>query len=233
MRAQLVAADATAARRALTRLLARSDVLLCRQCATRRGVELTSQLNAASSDVLTRLDVAHAMTSEAARFAADVVDLATLRAQCADLACVEAQLVNELEALSREELALADDERRLERAELQLVELTRAHRLELDAIDAERATIASRRARADVACQRQERRLQLLARSSVYNDAYYVWHAGHFATINGQRLGRLPSQPVDWRELNAAFGATASAAAAVRAAIGASWRQGRKLLGGQ
>lgn len=207
MRAQLVAADTTAARRALARLLVRCDVSLCRQCAARRGADLTAQLNAASADVLTRLDVAHAMGAEATRFAGDAVDLSVLRQQCAELASVEAQLAGELDALAREDAALAADERRLTRAEEQLAELVRAHRLELDAIDAERQTIAARHARADAALVRQERRLQLLACASVYNDTFFIWHAGHFATINGHRLGRLPSQPVDWRELNAAFGA--------------------------
>ena len=42
---------------------------------------------------------------------------------------------------------------------------------------------------------------------SVYNDAFHVWHRGAFATINGFRLGRLPSaDPVSWPEVNAALG---------------------------
>ena len=32
--------------------------------------------------------------------------------------------------------------------------------------------------------------------------------SGHFGTINGFRLGRLPSIPVDWAELNTAWGQT-------------------------
>ena len=48
--------------------------------------------------------------------------------------------------------------------------------------------------------------LDRLKRTNVYDDAFYISHDGHFGTINGFRLGRLPSQQVDWPEMNAALG---------------------------
>ncbi|CAI5488723.1 unnamed protein product [Closterium sp. Naga37s-1] len=45
-----------------------------------------------------------------------------------------------------------------------------------------------------------------LRRSFVLNDAFHIWHDGDFGTINNLRLGRLPSVPVEWEELNAAWG---------------------------
>ena len=42
----------------------------------------------------------------------------------------------------------------------------------------------------------------------MFNAAFHIWHSGHFGTINGFRLGRLPSVPVDWNELNTAWGQT-------------------------
>ena len=50
-----------------------------------------------------------------------------------------------------------------------------------------------------------ERSMQI----NVLNDAFYIWFAGPFATINNFRLGTLPSHPVDWTEINAAFGQAA------------------------
>lgn len=47
---------------------------------------------------------------------------------------------------------------------------------------------------------------QRLARTAVLNDVFHVWHEGHFACINGLRLGRLPSVAVDWTEVNGAWG---------------------------
>ncbi|GAB1311049.1 Vacuolar protein sorting-associated protein atg6 [Madurella fahalii] len=50
------------------------------------------------------------------------------------------------------------------------------------------------------------RQLEKLQRSNVYNDTFCISHDGIFATINGLRLGRLSSKPVDWPEINAAWG---------------------------
>lgn len=48
-----------------------------------------------------------------------------------------------------------------------------------------------------------------LKRSNVFNITFHIWHCGHFGTINGFRLGRLPTVPVDWSEINAAWGQAA------------------------
>lgn len=50
--------------------------------------------------------------------------------------------------------------------------------------------------------------LSALQRRSVYNDTFNISHDNNFATINGLRLGRLPSPYVDWPEINAAWGQT-------------------------
>lgn len=50
--------------------------------------------------------------------------------------------------------------------------------------------------------------LEKLKKTNVFNDAFHIWHDGHFGTINGYRLGRLPSVPVEWNEINAAWGQT-------------------------
>ncbi|XXH05541.1 hypothetical protein Hte_011971 [Hypoxylon texense] len=48
--------------------------------------------------------------------------------------------------------------------------------------------------------------LTKLQRANVYNDTFSIHHDGHFATINGLRLGKLSAKPVDWPEINAAWG---------------------------
>lgn len=45
-----------------------------------------------------------------------------------------------------------------------------------------------------------------MKRTNVFDDAFHISHDGHFATINGFRLGRLPAQPVEWAETSAALG---------------------------
>ena len=50
--------------------------------------------------------------------------------------------------------------------------------------------------------------LNKLGKNDVFNATFYIWHSGHFGTINNFRLGRLPKEPVEWTEINAAWGQT-------------------------
>jgi beclin 1 len=52
------------------------------------------------------------------------------------------------------------------------------------------------------------KQLDKLKKTNVFNDVFHIWHDGHFGTINNFRLGRLPSVPVQWDEINAAWGQT-------------------------
>ena len=53
---------------------------------------------------------------------------------------------------------------------------------------------------------RAESQLERLKRTNVYNDVFHIWHRGPFGTIAGFRLGKTPTHPVDWDEMNAAWG---------------------------
>ncbi|KAB0341217.1 hypothetical protein FD754_018143 [Muntiacus muntjak] len=50
--------------------------------------------------------------------------------------------------------------------------------------------------------------LAKLKKINVFNATFHIWHSGQFGTINNFRLGRLPSVPVEWNEINAAWGQT-------------------------
>ncbi|KAL3854616.1 hypothetical protein ACJMK2_013878 [Sinanodonta woodiana] len=54
-----------------------------------------------------------------------------------------------------------------------------------------------------------QEQLDTLKKTNVFNATFHIWHSGHFGTINNFRLGRLPSAPVEWTEINAALGQTA------------------------
>lgn len=56
--------------------------------------------------------------------------------------------------------------------------------------------------------QQAVEQLDRLKKTNVFNDAFHIWHDGHFGTINTFRLGRLPTVPVEWNEINAAWGQT-------------------------
>ncbi|EHB16504.1 Beclin-1 [Heterocephalus glaber] len=50
--------------------------------------------------------------------------------------------------------------------------------------------------------------LDKLRKTNVFNATFHIWHSGQFGTINNFRLGRLPSVPVEWNEINATWGQT-------------------------
>lgn len=44
-----------------------------------------------------------------------------------------------------------------------------------------------------------EMQLDRLTKVNAFNATFHIWHNGHFGTINGFRLGRLPNIPVSFR----------------------------------
>lgn len=49
-------------------------------------------------------------------------------------------------------------------------------------------------------------KLQRYMQMNAFNDAFFIWYNGPFATINNFRLGNIPARPVEWNEINAALG---------------------------
>ncbi|KAL8909416.1 MAG: hypothetical protein Q9207_000251 [Kuettlingeria erythrocarpa] len=77
----------------------------------------------------------------------------------------------------------------------------------------------------DAAYEHDAEQLERLQRTNVYNDCFCISHDGHFGTINGLRLGRLPPpQHVEWAEINAALGTAALLLATVAERLGCEFR---------
>ncbi|KAF9010583.1 autophagy protein Apg6-domain-containing protein [Cyathus striatus] len=101
-----------------------------------------------------------------------------------------------------EELRLLElDEKTLEAEE---VEFWKIHNEQTLVAEQQAAELASLRA----AYAADSATLEKLERTNVYNDAFCIGHDGIFGTINGLRLGRVPGVPVEWAEINAAWGQT-------------------------
>ncbi|KAL5121223.1 Vacuolar protein sorting-associated protein atg6 [Pleosporales sp. CAS-2024a] len=120
----------------------------------------------------------------------------------------EAAAVTELEKLEAEKAeldaqlaALEADARQLDQEENDFWKERNAFSSTLTEFQNERDALTTRHAH-------DAQVLNQLQRRSVYNDTFNITHDNHFATINGLRLGRLPSPYVDWPEINAAWGQT-------------------------
>ncbi|KAI0958953.1 hypothetical protein AcV7_004626 [Taiwanofungus camphoratus] len=104
------------------------------------------------------------------------------------------QLAEEFRALELEEKALEEEE----------AEFWRVHNTHLLKSTEQASQLAALRA----AYAADSATLEKLERANVYNDAFCIGHEGVFGTINGLRLGRVPGVPVEWAEINAAWGQT-------------------------
>jgi beclin 1 len=74
--------------------------------------------------------------------------------------------------------------------------------LQLDSLEDQHSSLKIRK-------EQKSKVLRRLNSCSACNDAFHIWHRGAFATINGFRLGRLPTEQVGWTEINAALGQSA------------------------
>uniref|UniRef100_A0AAQ6AN17 Beclin-1 n=1 Tax=Amphiprion ocellaris TaxID=80972 RepID=A0AAQ6AN17_AMPOC len=132
----------------------------------------------------------------------------TLLAELQQLKEEEEALVQELEAVEEQRAAVAQDltqsrihSQQLDTEELQYQkEYSEFKRQQLELDDELKSVDNQMRY-----CQIQ---LDRLKKTNVFNATFHIWHSGQFGTINNFRLGRLPSVPVEWNEINAAWGQT-------------------------
>ncbi|KAK2594792.1 Vacuolar protein sorting-associated protein atg6 [Conoideocrella luteorostrata] len=109
------------------------------------------------------------------------------------------KLEKEKDTLDEEILALEDESRQLDKEEELFWRERNAFSTSMADFQAERDSINAK-------YSHDSQLLEKLQRSNVYNDTFCISHDGSFATINGLRLGRLSNKPVDWPEINAAWG---------------------------
>jgi beclin 1 len=195
-------------------LSARSDIdhPLCLECADLLVDGLQRRLNRAVRE----RDAYVEFLRQANADVPSPEDVARAERELAEAADDECKALEELERLEldraalEEELLALDGERRAQAAdEAERWAARNAHADAMARHVAERDALAARAAH-------DARRLRRLQRANVYNDAFAIGYDGFFGTINGLRLGRLPAArgragaarapPVEWAEINAAWG---------------------------
>ena len=123
----------------------------------------------------------------------------------------KASLDAEIANLEAESLALDADEKSFWRSRNAFALTLSSFQNELDAVNA--------------AYDHDTQQLERLQRTNVYNDTFCISHDGHFGTINGLRLGRLPPpHNVDWSEINAAWGTASLLLVTVAEKLGFTFR---------
>ncbi|XP_055679889.1 beclin-1-like protein isoform X2 [Lutzomyia longipalpis] len=180
------------------------DHPLCDECTDTLLEMMDQQLKLADNDFNDYLSYLKKLEASE-----DVPDIEQLEKELADLSTEEERLVAELAMLKTQEEAIkvsiegqqAEQERLRDEQVKYWREYTK-HRRDLMATEDEFRSVENHLAYA-------QSQLDRLKKTNVFNVTFHIWHSGHFGTINNFRLGRLPSAPVDWSEINAAWGQTA------------------------
>jgi beclin 1 len=158
--------------------------------ATRERDAYVDYLRRANTDVPSVEEVKAANAALEAAKKAEAAAISNLEQLEAEKAELDAQLA-----------ALEVEARQLDQEENEFWKDRNAFNSTLTGFQSERDALTTRHAH-------DAQVLSQLQRRSVYNDTFNITHDNHFATINGLRLGRLPSPYVDWPEINAAWGQT-------------------------
>jgi beclin 1 len=118
----------------------------------------------------------------------------------------EREALQELEALEAEKAKMEDEIAKLDAEADELEEEEERFWRQRNAFTSELTAFQEERDSLQTQLAHDTKVLESLQRTNVYNDTFVIGHDGIFGTINGLRLGRLPDHPVDWTEINAAWG---------------------------
>ncbi|GBC03299.1 hypothetical protein RclHR1_05060002 [Rhizophagus clarus] len=108
---------------------------------------------------------------------------------------------NESNALKKELAALEEEEKELDRLEESYWQEFNDFHIQIQTFQNERDSV-------NLKYDYDAKQLEKLQKANVYNDTFCIGIDGPFGTINGFRLGKLPNVPVEWSEINAAWGQT-------------------------
>lgn len=198
--------SAAADRLAISRLLQETvqeldmDVPLCLECSTTLLAEYDEILEQTNKEVA-------AYRAYLASSAQELVNGSNLTAHQEDLDALikeEKRLKKELESVFREADAMAEEARQIVQLEKQLADSQQSYWLAFGKWKVYHQRVEDDLSSVQTRLSTTSARLNLLRSSVVLNDAFSLWVDGHFATVNGLRLGRISSQQVEWAEISAA-----------------------------
>ncbi|XP_050618683.1 beclin-1 isoform X3 [Macaca thibetana thibetana] len=178
------------------------DHPLCEECTDTLLDQLDTQLNVTENECQNYkrcLEILEQMNED---------DSEQLQMELKELALEEERLIQELEDVEKNRKIVAEnlekvqaEAERLDQEEAQYQrEYSEFKRQQLE-LDDELKSVENQMRYAQI-------QLDKLKKTNVFNATFHIWHSGQFGTINNFRLGRLPSVPVEWNEINAAWGQT-------------------------
>ncbi|KAF6724979.1 Beclin-1 [Oryzias melastigma] len=178
------------------------DHPLCEECTDTLLDHLDTQLNITENECQNYKQCLELLSNLQAE------DEKTLLSELQQLKDEEATLVQELEAVEEQRAAVAQDltQSRIQSQQLDTEELQ--YQKEYSEFKRQQLELDDELKSVDNQMRYCQIQLDRLKKTNVFNATFHIWHSGQFGTINNFRLGRLPSVPVEWNEINAAWGQT-------------------------
>ncbi|EHH15909.1 hypothetical protein EGK_02076 [Macaca mulatta] len=198
------------------------DHPLCEECTDSLLEQLDIQLaltEAESQNYQRCLETGMLATSED--------QMAALRAELRDLELEEARLVQELEDVDRSNARAATD---LEAAQAEAAELDQQERRyyrEYSALKWQQLELLDQLGNVENQLQYARVQMDRLKEINCFTATFEIWVEGSLGVINNFRLGCLPTVPVGWNEINAAWGQAALLLLALANTIGLQFQRYR------
>lgn len=185
---------------------AKSDIdhPLCHECAEMLLDSLSKQLRDVSRERDCYIDFLRTVNSNVASDA----EMEALEHEIKQIQLEEDASIQALRDIEDQQKDVRDEIAALEREALELDKDEERYWQECNEFQLALQSFHNERDSVNLKYDYDTRQLEKLHKTNVYNDTFCISHEGHFGTINGFRLGRLPTQPVDWAEINAAWGQT-------------------------
>jgi beclin 1 len=177
------------------------DFPLCSEC----SMDVLGELNAEMYDIDMEID---AYEQELALMSHPYFTEATHERDIAKMAFSLEQCERDIRTTEAEILQLSEKERSLSAKGIELMVSKSEYWRTFEIHAADREAMLENMISAHNRLTHAKKWLDLVRSSHVVNDAFHVSLDLHLATINGLRVGRLPSAPVEWPEISAALGFT-------------------------
>ncbi|KAK9765277.1 Vacuolar protein sorting-associated protein atg6 [Basidiobolus ranarum] len=181
------------------------DHPLCQECTEMLLDSMSEKLNQLSKEYECYKKFIEKIDSEAG----DDFDQEALNEEIEDLNNQQKVAIDSLEEMDLQLAGLKDELESLEKEARQIDGLEESYWQDYNEFQIQLQEFQNERDSVNLKYDHDARELERLQKTNVYNDTFNIGHDGHFGTINGFRLGRLPNQSVEWSEINAAWGQTA------------------------
>uniref|UniRef100_A0A8C5UWZ5 Beclin-1 n=1 Tax=Microcebus murinus TaxID=30608 RepID=A0A8C5UWZ5_MICMU len=178
------------------------DHPLCEECTDTLLDQLDTQLNVTENECQNYkrcLEILEQMNED---------DSEQLQMELTELALEEERLIQELEDVEKNRKMVAENLEKVQAEAERLDQEEAQYQREYSEFKRQQLELDDELKSVENQMRYAQMQLDKLKKTNVFNATFHIWHSGQFGTINNFRLGRLPSVPVEWNEINAAWGQT-------------------------